>query len=591
MSIDRSSSVPRRPAFPGASLATVLLLSVVACGAVPEPEPVPAPAPADMLLSNARVYTMEAATPWAEAVAIRGGRIVAVGSDAQLASLRGAGTRVLDLGGRLLLPAFGDAHAHPIFGGISHSRCPLHEGSALADYQRIIAGCIEDTPGDGVVYGVGWSDALFPPNGVPRKEVLDAVSSTRALIFESVGGHSLWLNTKALQAAGITRDTPDPPNGHIDRDPATGEPVGGLQEAAMALVEALVPPPTPREREDAIAYTARHFNELGITSWHDAGIEYGADGASDTLDAYRAVKARGDLTAHVAVAIKWRNERGLDQVPDLVRASGRAEAIGLVSRSAKFYLDGVIPQQTAYMLAPYAHSHARGTPQIGEDVLDPAVRELDRRGFQVHVHAIGDGAVREALDAFAHARDANGAQGGRHMISHLNVVDPADQPRFGALGVAAQLQPLWASHYDYMDLTRQAIGPARSKYIYPANAILQAGGRLAYGADWPVASANPLEGLQVAVTRTNAEDPASGPLLADEAVTLEQALRAYTIDVAWVNRMEDRLGSIAPGKSADLVVLDRNLFEIPVEEIGRVKVVLTLFEGRAVFGDPDALDR
>lgn len=572
-----------------AAIAGLLLAALAACGGTPPP---PQDGRADLLLRNARVYTVEANMPWAQAVAIRDGRIVAVGSDAEVARWQGEGTQVVDLGGRLLLPAFGDAHAHPVFGGISHSRCPLHDGATLEDYQRIIAGCVAKSPGDGAVYGVGWSDALFPPSGIPRKEVLDAVSGTRPLIFESVGGHSLWLNSKALAEAGITRDTPDPANGKVDRDPATGEPVGGLQEAAMALVASLVPPPTAAEREAAIAYTAEHFNSLGITSWHDAGIEYGADGASETLDAYRAVKDRGGLTAHVAVAIKWDNERGLEQLPDLVRASERAESLGLVSRSTKFYVDGVIPQRTAYMLAPYEHAGGeRGRPQIGEDVLDPAVVELDGRGFQVHVHAIGDGGVREALDAFAAARAANGRDGGRHMVSHLNVVDPADQPRFGQLGVAAQFQPLWASHYDYMDLTRQAIGPLRSAYLYPAGSILRAGGRLAYGADWPVASANPLEGLQVAVTRTNPDDPASGPLLPDEAVTLEQALRAYTIDVAWVNRMDDRLGSIAPGKLADLVVLDRDIFEIPVEQIGRTKVLLTLFEGKPVFGELDGAGR
>jgi len=575
----------RRPLLARALFPVATLLSAAACTGPSAPGHDPA---ADLLLTNARVYTVEPGQPWAQAVAIRDGRIVAVGDEAQLASLRSDATRVVDLGGRLLLPAFGDAHAHPQFGGISHSRCPLHEGRTLEDYQRIIGACVAAAPGDGVVYGVGWEDALFPPSGVPRKEVLDAVSVERPLIFESVGGHSLWLNSKALEVAGITRDTPDPPNGHIDRDPATGEAVGGLQEAAMALVETLVPPPTAAEREAAIVYTAGHFNRLGITSWHDAGIAFNAGGASETLDAYAAVSEAGRLSAHVAVAMTWKNDQGMEQLPDLVRASERAEAAGLVARSVKFYVDGVIPQKTAYMLEPYAHAgDERGKPHIDADALGQAVLRLDADGFQVHAHAIGDGGVRQALDAIAAARAANGAQGGRHMVSHLNVVDPADQPRFGQLGVAAQFQPLWASHYPYMDLTEQAVGPERSKHLYPAGSILRAGGRLAYGADWPVASANPLEGLQVAVTRTNAEDPESGALLADEAVTLEQAVRAYTLDVAWVNRMDDRLGSVAPGKLADLVVLDRNIFEIPINEIGKARVLLTLFEGRPVFGELD----
>ncbi|MET0290022.1 MAG: amidohydrolase [Pseudoxanthomonas sp.] len=557
------------------------LAALAACSATPQNQEV-----ADVLLTNGKVYTVASATPWAQSVAIRDGKIVAVGSDADTARWKGTQTQVVDLAGRLVLPAFGDAHAHPQFGGISHSRCPLHEGKTLEDYQKLIAACLAAAPGDGVVYGVGWSDALFPPNGVPKKEVLDAVSRTRPLIFESVGGHTLWVNSKALEAAGITRETPDPANGHIDRDPKTGEAIGGLQEAAMALAEKLVPQPTPEERQKAILYTLELFNSLGITSWHDAGIEFGKDGASETLDAYRAVRQAGKLSSHVAVAIRWANDQGMEQIPDLVQASERAEQIGLVSHSVKFYVDGVIPQKTAYMLAPYENSGSeRGKPHLSAERLTEALVALDAKGFQAHAHAIGDGGVRLALDAMAAARQANGRDGGRHMISHLNVVDPADQPRFGALGVAAQFQPLWASHYPYMDLTREVIGPVRSGYIYPAASILKAGGRLAYGADWPVDSADPLKGLQVAVTRTTADDPSGGPLLPNEAVTLEQAVRAHTLDVAYVNRMDDKLGSVEAGKLADLVVLDKNIFEVPKDQIGKAKVLLTLFEGRPVHGD------
>jgi predicted amidohydrolase YtcJ len=570
-----------RKSFNTLAALVAALLALSACGDKPQAE-----AAADLLLTNAKIYTVASATPWAQSVAIREGKIVAVGSDADTARWKGADTQVLDLAGRLVLPAFGDAHAHPQFGGISHSRCPLHEGRTLQDYQKLITACVAAAPGDGVVYGVGWNDALFPPNGVPKKEVLDAVSSTRPLIFESVGGHTLWLNSKALEAAGITAQTPDPANGHIDRDPRTGEAVGGLQEAAMALASKLVPPPTAEERQQAIVYTTGHFNSLGITSWHDAGIEFGKDGASETLDAYRAVRQAGKLSSHVAVAIRWDNDQGMEQIPDLVRASERAEEIGLVSCSVKFYVDGVIPQKTAYMLAPYENSGGeRGKPHLTAEALTQALVALDAKGFQAHAHAIGDGGVRQALDAMAAARQANGREGGRHMISHLNVVDPADQPRFGALGVAAQFQPLWASHYPYMDLTRDAIGPVRSGYIYPAASILKAGGRLAYGADWPVDSADPLKGMQVAVTRTTADDPSAGPLLPNEAVTLEQAVHAHTLDVAYVNRMDDKLGSIEPGKLADIVVLDKNIFDLPKDQIGTAKVLLTLFEGRPVHGD------
>ncbi|MCW4456569.1 amidohydrolase [Flavobacterium sp. MXW15] len=569
-----------------------LVLFALALAAIPASQAAPA---ADLLLGNARVYTVDAARPWAQAVAVRDGRIVAVGSDAELARWKGPGTRVVDLGGRLLLPAFGDAHVHPVFGGLSHSRCSLHEGESVQDYERLIAACVAAAPGTGTVYGVGWRDGLFPPDGVPRKEVLDAISSERALIFSSTGGHSMWLNSRALQIAGIDRDTPDPANGHIDRDPATGEPLGGLQEAAMELVQAQIPAPSERELQDSIAWAARHFNSLGITHWHDAGVEVQADGGSPVLEAYRAVRDRGELGVRVSIALggygtQWQDERSLEQLSALFRASAHARELGLAANSVKLYLDGVIVQRTAAMLEPYEESgDERGQAQIPEAVLRQAVQRIDAHGMQVHVHAIGDRAVRQALDAFAAAGARNGIGDNRHMISHLNVIDPADQPRFGQLGVAAVFQPLWACDEPYMRLTLQRIGPRRRAHVYPANGVLQAGGRLAYGSDWPVASANPLEGIEVALTRIAPGVHDTEPLLAEQRVTLAEAIKGYTLDVAYVNRIDGVAGSIAVGKSADLVVLDRDLFAIPAREISQAKVLLTLFEGRPVFGALDAL--
>ncbi|KAF1686709.1 amidohydrolase [Pseudoxanthomonas broegbernensis] len=570
-------------------LCALALAATPACLASPPPA-------ADLLLGNARVYTVDPARPWAQAVAVRDGRIVAVGSDAELARWKGAATRVVDLGGRLLLPAFGDAHVHPVFGGLSHSRCSLHEGESVQDYVRLIAACVAAAPGTGTVYGVGWRDGLFPPDGVPRKEVLDAISDQRALIFASTGGHSLWLNSRALQVAGIDRRTPDPANGHIDRDPASGEPLGGLQEAAMELVQAQIPPPSEREVEDSIAWAARHFNRLGITHWHDAGIEVKADGSSPTLEAYRAVRDRGELSVRVSIALggygmQWQDARALEQLPALFRASAHARELGLAADAVKLYLDGVIVQRTAAMLEPYEGGGERGQTQIPEAVLRQAVERIDAHGMQVHVHAIGDRAVRQALDAFAAAAARNGVGDRRHMISHLNVIDPADQPRFGELGVAAVFQPLWACEEPYMRLTIQRIGPRRKAHVYPANSVLQAGGRLAYGSDWPVASADPLEGIEVALTRVAPGVDGTAPLLPEQRVGLAEAIKAYTLDVAYVNRIDGIAGSVEVGKSADLVVLDRDLFAIPVREISKAKVLLTLFQGRPVHGALDALER
>lgn len=542
---------------------------------------------ADIIFTNARVYTVEEEQPWAEAVAISGGKIVAVGASADISKWQGGGTRVVDLNGRLLMPAFGDLHVHPVFGGMSFSRCSLHKGESIAEYQEIISGCVDANPGDNPIYGVGWSDSMFPPNGVPRKEFLDAVSTERALIFESTGGHTYWVNSKALEIAGIDNDTPDPENGKIDRDAESGEAVGGLQEAAMQLVGDLIPKPSDTEMQQSILYVAKLFNSYGITSWHDAGIDLNAEGVSETMAAYKAVHDSGALTSHVTLAFKWANERSLDQIPVILDASKQAKEWGLRADTVKFYVDGVIPQQTAAMIEPYVGSDdVRGPLQIEPEILSSAVVQLGAEGMQSHVHAIGDRAVRVGLDAFEMSKNQNKSTR-RPMISHLNVIDPEDQPRFGELDAIAVFQPTWASNYPYMDMTMQAIGPERSKNIYPANSVLQGGGMLAYGADWPVGTADPLLGLEVAVTRINYEDPDSGPLLPQEGITLEEAVRAHTINVAYANNLEDITGSISPGKSADLIVLDTDIFTIPVDDISEANVVFTLFKGEAVYGEVD----
>lgn len=540
---------------------------------------------ADTILTNARIYTVDKKQPWAQSVAIKDGKIVAVGTRAEVAKTKGPATRIVDLKGRLVLPAFGDAHAHPLFGALSHTRCSLHDGKSIDDYKRMIAKCVADTPGTGAIYGVGWEDSLFPPNGIPHKDILDTISTTRPLIFDSVGGHTNWVNSRALELAGITRDTPDPVNGTIDRDPATGEPVGSLQESAQGLVAKLIPPPTDTDIQNAVLYTAKLFNSLGIVAWNDAGVEFDDQGGSRMVDAYKAVEDAGKLTTYVSVSLKWKNERGMDQLPGLLKAAERANALGIPTHTVKFYVDGVIPQRTAYMLAPYEGTTERGTPQISPEMLNQAVTATDAKGMHAFLHAIGDGGVRISLDAIEAARKANGVKPTYHMVTHLNVVDPADQPRFGKLDTYAQFQPTWSSWYPYMELTEAAIGKKRMEYIYPAGSIVRMGGKIAYGADWPVATANPLEGLEVAITRRTAGDPKAKPLLADEGISLAEAIESHTLNVATVNGMAKFTGSIAVGKNADLVVLDKDIFKMPVYEISKAKVLTTIFKGKTVFGD------
>lgn len=543
---------------------------------------------ADTILTNARIYTVEKAKPWAQSVAIKDGKIVAVGSNAEVNKFKGTATRTVDMGGRLVLPAFGDAHAHPLFGGLSRSRCPLQSGKSIDDYKKLIAKCVADAPGNGTIFGVGWEDALFPPNGVPDKKYLDEVSTSRALIFKSVGGHTYWVNSKALELAGITKDTPNPVNGTIDRD-ATGNPIGGLQEAAQGLVEKLVPPPTDTEIQNSVKYVAEHFNSLGIVAWNDAGVDFDDNGGSRMIDAYKAVKDAGKLSSYVTVSLKWKNERGMDQLPSLLKAAERGNALGVPTHTVKFYVDGVIPQKTAYMLMPYEHTHEHGTAQITPDTLRQAVVAVDAKGMHAFMHAIGDGAVHISLDAVEAARKAHGPKPTYHMITHLNIVDPLDQPRFGKLNTFAQFQAQWSSWYPYMELTEQQVGKKRMQWVYPAGSILRAGGKLAYGADWPVDTADPLYGIEVAMTRRTPGKPDAKPLLEKEGISLADAIESYTINVAKVNGMEKFTGSVAVGKNADFVVLDRNLFDISRYDIAKTKVLVTIFQGKPVYGSLDAL--
>lgn len=572
--------------FLAVCLIPVMTGLVVACGTEPASNSAGHLAAPDLILTNATAYTVDKQNPWVEALAISDGTIVAVGRSEDIAESAGEATRIIDLGNRLVLPAFGDAHVHPLFGGISNSYCALGEGETINDYRRIIQGCVDESPGYDTVYGVGWSDALFPPDGIPTKDLLDAITTDRPLIFESVGGHSLWVNSKALQVAGITAETPDPENGEINRGP-DGELVGALQETAMSLVAPIMPETTDADIEQAILYTADLFNSLGITNWQDAGIDLDASGNSRMLNAYANVKDA--LTTHVTLAITWDNSRELEQIPQIIALSQRASELGFRADAVKFYLDGVIPQKTAAMIEPYEGSEGRGTLQIDPDILNAAVIELGEAGFEPYIHAIGDRGVRTALDAIEAVRDA-GVDLKRPIVTHLNVVHPDDQRRFGALNAIAQFQPTWSSNYPYMDLTKEAIGPERSNHIYPAGRIHRSGGMIAYGADWPVDTADPLLGLQVATTRINHRLPESESLLPDEALGLEQAIRAHTINASIANGNDASTGSITVGKDADIVVIDDNIFEGSADEIGQASVILTLFGGRAVHGDLDQFD-
>lgn len=541
---------------------------------------------ADLIFTNARVYTVDEAQPWATAVAVRNGQIIGVGSDKDVSKWANASSRIIDLQGKLLLPSFGDAHVHPVYGGLAYARCSMHATETLDGYKDIIKKCVDNTKTDRWIYGVGWRPGLFPPDGIPSKKLLDEISSDRPMMFLSTGGHSLWLNSKALALAGINKDTPNPLNGRIDRDPVTGELLGGLQESAKDLVEEFLPNPTQEDLEKAIVYAIEHFNTLGITNILDAGVSVDTNGISPTLEAYKTLQTAGKLNAHAEVAVKWENEGSMEQVASLLSAAKNVSGPSLASHTLKIWIDGVIAQRTAAMLEPYSDAHSEfGEPTIRPEVLNDIVTRFDAAGFQVMIHAIGDKAIRMSLDAFEQAQKSNGKTNNHHQITHTEFVAPDDITRFAQLGIIANFQPLWSTMDPYMQMTAVRVGTERMQHVYPAHSVLQAGGEMVYGSDWSVASANPLLGIEVAITRRQPGSPDAQPLLPEEAVTLEQAIKAYTLMVAKVNHNDNKTGSISVGKSADLVVLSQDIFTISPYDISKTNVLLTLYEGRAVHGN------
>ena len=539
---------------------------------------------ADLVLTGGHVHTVDRSRPRAEAVAVRGERIVAVGSAGDVASHIGPHTRVVDLAGRLLLPGFQDAHVHPISGGVDRLQCDVRESRGREGVLATIRAYVAAHPDDQWIVGSGWYIADFA-NGTPRREDLDAIVPDRPAFLPNRDGHSTWVNTKALQLAGITRDTPDPDDGRIERDP-DGTPTGTLHEGAADPVEALLPRVTDDLLSEGLRIAQDYRHSLGITAWQDA-IVAPRDGLI-----YRRAAEAGWLTARVEAAMWWERSRGGEQIDELVARSRDGSVGRLRSNSVKLMLDGVLETFTGAMLDPYLDSAGTPTDRTGIDFLDPDelpgwVTRLDAAGLQSHFHAIGDRAVRNALDAVEAARAANGRTDTRPHVAPIQVIHPDDVPRFADLGVVANAQPLWACHEGQMDqLTIPFLGPVRTTWQYPFKSLLRAGATLAMGSDWSVSTPNPLEEMEVAVTRVYPDSRGRAEaFLPDERLTLDEAIRGFTLGSAYANHLDDETGSIEAGKLADLIVIDRDLFAPDAGPIGDAKVLLTVVGGTAVFED------
>jgi predicted amidohydrolase YtcJ len=550
---------------------------------------------ADLVFVNGDVYTVDAARSWAQAVAVKDGRIIAVGTDDVVGELRDSRTQVIELAGRMLVPGFQDAHVHPVFGGVDLLRCDLHDFGTKDEYLAAVASYAAANPEEPWILGGGWSQDVFP-RGCPSKDDLDRVVADRPIFLPNRDGHSAWVNSDALRIARITAETPDPADGRIERD-ETGRPQGTLHEGAQSLVAEHIPPTAPELYYAGLLKGQEYLHSLGITGWQDAIVD--VTPMSANYPAYLQAGEKGELTARVVGALWWDRHKGLEQIDDLVELRRGGSAGRFAATTVKIMQDGVCENFTAAVLDPYLDERGRPTDNRGISFVDPeilnaAVTRLDALGFQVHFHALAERAVREALDAIEAARRATGATDGRHHLAHLQIIHPDDLPRFRELGAVANLQPLWAAHEAQMDeLTIPFLGEPRWTWQYPFGSLRRHGAILAMGSDWSVSTPDPIEEIHVAVNRKMSADypyrvDNEDVFLPDERIDLATAIAAFTIGSAYVNHLEGQTGSIEAGKSADLAVIDRNLFASPIDEIASAKVDLTYVGGERVYSAPDS---
>ncbi|HEX4358407.1 MAG TPA: amidohydrolase [Pseudonocardia sp.] len=541
--------------------------------------------PADLIFTGGPVYLGAGRVSAGDdaGVAVTGERITAVGAE-RAKEQAGPRTEVVDLAGRLLLPGFTDAHIHPVSGGIELGQCDLSGVETAPEYLRLVAEFAAAHPGEPWIRGGGWALAAFD-GGIPTRDLLDALVPDRPAYLVNRDHHGAWVNSRALELAGIDRHTPDPSDGRIERDPG-GEPNGMLQEGAAHLVGQLLPELTDADRLAGLLRAQELLHSLGITAWQDALLG-DFNGMGDPSRAYLDAVAGGRLTARVSGALWWDRALGAEQVEELLARRARLAVPGVRARTVKIMQDGIAENHTAAMLTPYLTRRGCPGSNSGHSFVDPEaltgyVTALDALDFQVHFHALGDRAVREALDAVAAALAANGDRGNRHHLAHLQVVHPDDVPRFGRLGALANIQPLWASHEPQMDeLTIPFLGPERSGWQYPFAALRDTGARLVGGSDWPVSSPDPLQGIHTAVNRI--APGGTGPaFLPEQRIGLATALDLYTAGSAYACHADDT-GRIAEGQLADLVVLDRDVLREPPERIADASVELTFVGGARVY--------
>jgi predicted amidohydrolase YtcJ len=522
--------------------------------------------PADLVLVDGKVATMERAGDFAQAVAVRGRRIVRVGTNEEARALVGPETRVLSVGGKLVLPGLVDSHVHFLSGSLSLDQLDVSRAD-LPEIQKRLAERIRSRSEEAWVVGRGWSYAAIPGR-LPNRADLDAVSRDKPVFLVAYDGHTAWANSNALELAGITAATPQPEFGEIVRD-ETGQPSGLLKEGgAMNLVRSRIPEITRTDKRRALLRGLAEARRLGLT-----GIQ-NASGNEEELGLYEELDREGLLTLRTISALRMTPELTESDFESYERLRDRYSSGNVRAGTVKAFIDGVVETHTAAMLAPYADDPSQlGETSMPASELERLVLEFDRRNFQIYVHAIGDRGVRVTLDAFDRARRENPAWERRHRIEHIEMIAKDDIPRFGSSGTIAGMQ---ATHWFPTPQSEDGVwarnvGRARLPLAFNWQAIADSGGRLSFGSDWPVATLNPLVGLRNATARK------------DQRLDPYRALRAYTADAAYASYTEEELGSIRPGKLADLVVLSEDVFSIDPAKIHEVEALLTIFDGRVVY--------
>jgi predicted amidohydrolase YtcJ len=541
------------------------------------------PPPADVIVTNARIYTMNPQQKWAEAIAIRGEKIVVAGGRKSIEALRGPATKVIDADQHLVLPGFTDCHIHFMDGSLGLTRVDLNDSKTVEEIQKRVKAYADAHPKEPWIQGMGWTYPTFGPSALPNKKVLDDVVPDRPVYLVAFDGHSSWANSKALALAGIDRNTADPPNGKIVRD-EKGEATGALKEAAGDLVAAQIPKPTRAERLEALRKGIHEANKVGLVRVHSAGQDF------EYLDLYNELRKNGELTLRFYVSY-FLDPPGLTHESIALIESARRQYNNdwISGGVVKTMLDGVVEAHTAAMLEPYSDDPTLSGKLFWDpDKYKATIAEIDARGLQIFTHAIGDKAVRLALDAYQNAATVNHTKDARPRIEHIETISAQDIDRFGKLGVIASMQPLHSyPDEDTLDIWARNIGPERAKRAWVWHSIEDKGGALAFGSDWPVVTLNPWRGVQTALTRQTDEGKPEYGFVPQQRLGLDDTLRAYTIGAAFAGRREKTEGSIETGKLADLIVIDHNLFLIEPTEIGKTEVLITMVGGKVVYESPN----